>query len=154
MRHTRSVFSILLLTLLCGCSAAEILDTTHATSVIAAPAAVAYAINPVAGSLVLVTAAAAELFIPDGTEEHIREARRDILSKLEDPNSTEPLPARLQNLKDELEQGETAFTAFREWLSDILFWAAIIICASVAFQLWHFWFGSRKSNSIEKKNSG
>ena len=143
----RGALAGLLLTL-GGCSAAEVLDTTHSATVIVGPAAIVYLINPAAGVVALAATAAAELFVPDGTDERVREARRDLVSKLEDPDSNEPLPARLQKLKDELEQGETAFMAFREWLGDILFWAAIIIGASVAFQLWHFWFGSRKSRTL------
>jgi hypothetical protein len=143
----RGALASLLLTL-GGCSAAEVLDTTHSATVIVAPAAIVYLINPAAGVVALAATAAAELMVPDGTEEHIREARRDVVAKLEDADSTEPLPARLQKLKDELEAGESAFLTFREWLGDVLFWAAVVIGASVIFQLWHFWTGSRKSRAL------
>jgi len=147
----RGALAGLLLTL-GGCSAAEVLDTTHSAAVIAGPAAIVYLINPAAGVVALAATAAAELLIPNGTEEHVREARRDVVATLEDENSTEPLPARLQRLKDEMEQGESAFLKFQEWLGDVLLWAAVIVSLSVAFQLWHYWYGSRKSRGLSSQS--
>ena len=144
----RGALAGLLLTL-GGCSAAEVLDTTHSSAVIVGPAAIVYLINPAAGVVALAATAAAELMVPDGTEEHVREGKREVIDRLEDEDSTEPLPARLQRLKDELAAGEEAFAAFQERLSDVLFWASIIIGASMAFQLWHFWTGSRKSKALD-----
>ncbi len=138
----RCALASLLLTLACGCSAAEVLDTTHSAAVIATPAAVAYLVNPVAGILVLVASATTEMLIPDGTEEHIREARQDVVAQLEDPNSTEPLPARLQRLKDELDTSGLALKQITDLVDKAIIAAALIAAAIVGFQLYHYWKGS------------
>ncbi len=143
-----------LLLILGGCSAADIQDGTHKAAVITVPTALAYLFNPWAAPVVLGATAAMEFLIPDGTEEHVREGKRELIDRLEDERSTEPLPARLQRIKDEVDAAGSLGKDLAAFLDRVLVWGGLLVAGVVGFQLWHFWFGSLRSRALSGKDEG
>ena len=112
---------------------------------IAAPTAVAYLFSPWAAPAVAVAVGVTELMVPDGTEEHVREGKREMIAKLEDEDSNEPLPARLQRPKDEVDAAGSLGKDLAAFLDRLLIFGGLAVAAILLFQLWHYWTGSRRT---------
>ena len=119
------------LLLLPSCEVADVLDTAHVGAVAVAPAALVYMINPAAGVICLVAATTAEVLVPNGEPERIREARRE---------------ARLGQAEDRANSAARAVervAATSDWLKAGLLALGI-------FAVGHYFLGSRVSRALRE----